>query len=173
MTQYKHVVVKSNATISNSRFVENLPLAGHALTCDSRWWYYPSNLRISNCIFWDGGNEIWNNDNSTITITYSDIQRGYEGQGNIDADPCFVEPGYWDVNDLWVDGDYHLFPRFTVYRCRRPELHSRTQRSRPRWQSSCQWGCNRYGRLRVQSAGRGCDAAYAADAKLPQQRQMD
>jgi predicted outer membrane repeat protein len=36
--------------------------------------------------------------------------------GNIDADPCFLLPGYWDPNDtpgdanddFWVDGDYHL-----------------------------------------------------------------
>ena len=28
--------------------------------------------------------------------------------GNIDLDPCFVEPGYWDVNNVWVEGDYHL-----------------------------------------------------------------
>jgi hypothetical protein len=36
--------------------------------------------------------------------------------GNIDADPCFAEPGYWDPNetpddpddDFWIEGDYHL-----------------------------------------------------------------
>jgi hypothetical protein len=35
---------------------------------------------------------------------------------NIQADPYFAEPGYWDPNgtpedindDFWVDGDYHL-----------------------------------------------------------------
>jgi len=43
------------------------------------------------------------------------------GQGNIDADPCFVEGGYWadacdpniivepnDPNAIWIEGDYHL-----------------------------------------------------------------
>ncbi|HIJ71818.1 MAG TPA: hypothetical protein HPP87_10715 [Planctomycetes bacterium] len=38
------------------------------------------------------------------------------GEGNIDADPCFVEAGWWDPNgtptdpndDFWVHGDYHL-----------------------------------------------------------------
>jgi hypothetical protein len=38
------------------------------------------------------------------------------GPGNIDADPCFADQGYWDPNsilsdpndDFWVDGDYHL-----------------------------------------------------------------
>jgi hypothetical protein len=40
------------------------------------------------------------------------------GDGNIDADPLFIDPGYWDDNgtpsdpsdDFWVDGDYHLRP---------------------------------------------------------------
>ena len=39
------------------------------------------------------------------------------GVGNIDVDPCFAEPGYWDdpcntpadpCDDVWVSGDYHL-----------------------------------------------------------------
>jgi len=38
------------------------------------------------------------------------------GPGNIDTDPCFADPGYWDPNgtpedandDFWVNGDYHL-----------------------------------------------------------------
>jgi parallel beta-helix repeat protein/predicted outer membrane repeat protein len=29
---------------------------------------------------------------------------------NIDDDPCFVAPGFWDTNGLWYDGDYHLLP---------------------------------------------------------------
>jgi len=56
------------------------------------------------------GTEIYNADNSTIAITYSDVQSGWPGEGNIYIDPCFVEPGYWDVNGVWVDGDYHLLP---------------------------------------------------------------
>jgi hypothetical protein len=66
---------------------------------------------------------------SEATVSYSDVEGGVDsvyvepnsilnwGQGNIDADPCFVMLGYWvDVNgtpadpndDVWVDGDYHL-----------------------------------------------------------------
>ena len=45
---------------------------------------------------------IWNNTGSAIsgsaTVTYSDVQGGWPGVGNIDADPMFVEPY----------GDYHL-----------------------------------------------------------------
>jgi hypothetical protein len=51
-----------------------------------------------------------------MTITYNDVQGGWPGEGNIDTDPCFAQPGYWDQNgtpddsndDFWVDGDYHL-----------------------------------------------------------------
>jgi len=51
-----------------------------------------------------------------LPLTYSNVEGGYPGVGNIDADPCFVQVGYWDANetpedaddDFWVDGDYHL-----------------------------------------------------------------
>jgi hypothetical protein len=32
------------------------------------------------------------------------------GTGNVGADPCFVELGYWDVNGVWIEGDYSLRP---------------------------------------------------------------
>ncbi|MBA7667080.1 Hercynine oxygenase [subsurface metagenome] len=101
-----------------------------------------SNSIIANCILWSNtasqGNQIAVGhpdypEESTLTVSYSDVQGGQDdiyvkqgcmlhwGEGNIDADPCFVEPGYWaDVNDpnivvepndpnaVWVDGDYHL-----------------------------------------------------------------
>jgi hypothetical protein len=35
---------------------------------------------------------------------------GFGGIGNIDVDPCFVSLSYWDANDVWVEGDYHLLP---------------------------------------------------------------
>ena len=45
-----------------------------------------------------------------ITINYSDVQGGWTGEGNIDTDPCFVEMGYWDANNILFDSDYHLLP---------------------------------------------------------------
>ncbi|UCE46929.1 MAG: right-handed parallel beta-helix repeat-containing protein, partial [Phycisphaerales bacterium] len=50
------------------------------------------------------------------TVSYSDIEGGWPGEGNIDAVPCFAELGYWDLgtsledasDDIWVRGDYHL-----------------------------------------------------------------
>ena len=46
----------------------------------------------------------------------TNIPFGADPNFNIDDDPCFVLPGYWDQNgtpadpndDFWIDGDYHL-----------------------------------------------------------------
>lgn len=81
---------------------------GNALACDSYQQQYQSSVTMANCILWNGGSEIWNNDASTITITYSDVQGGWPGEGNIDADPLFIETGYWDAGNIWIDGDYRL-----------------------------------------------------------------
>ena len=97
----------SSITLTNCAFTSN---SGHggALACNSWRQESPSNIDVTNCILWDGGDEIWNNDNSVISIAYSDVQNGWPGEGNIDADPCFVDPGCWDTNEVWIDGDYHL-----------------------------------------------------------------
>ena len=73
--------------------------------------------RTINCIFW--ANSVSGNINELaqiegyVRVDYSCIQ-GWSGTlggvGNIGADPCFVELGYWDANGLWVGGDYHLLP---------------------------------------------------------------
>ena len=81
-------------------------------------------LSASNCIVW--GNQIGQKPQSPVddifqnihqlNWTYSLIEGGQSGEGNIDVDPDFVNPGYWVLNnnpvdpddDIWVDGDYHL-----------------------------------------------------------------
>jgi parallel beta-helix repeat protein len=52
------------------------------------------NATLANCILWDPGwsGEIWTHNISAITLTYSDIRDGWPGEGNINADPCFVDP---------------------------------------------------------------------------------
>lgn len=66
---------------------------------------------LINCILWDGGQEISNWDDSAATITYSVVQGGWPGEGNITTDPLLVDPGHWDGSPgegTWVEGDYHL-----------------------------------------------------------------
>lgn len=95
---------QSNLTITNCTFIGNYGVGIYN--------YHKSQSTLINCILWND----WKNDDSTITVTYSDVQGGWPGEGNIDSDPCFAEPGYWDPNgtpqdandDFWVDGDYHL-----------------------------------------------------------------
>ena len=107
----------SGLELNNCTFALNSATNGNALACYHRHQQHlPSDVQMTNCILWDHGSEIWNNDDSSIAISYSDVQSGWPGEGNIDADPCFVDPGYWDANgtpedvndDFWVDGDYHL-----------------------------------------------------------------
>jgi hypothetical protein len=94
-----YIYPNSDITIINSTFAGNLAINGDALCCDSTESRNPSDIVISNCIFWNSGNEIWNNDNSTIAVNYSNIRGGWPGQGNIDVEPLFVNAD---------EGDYHL-----------------------------------------------------------------
>ena len=95
--------------ITNCTFIANSARHGNALSCNTSQGV-KNELQVTNCIIWDGGDEIRNNDNSVITINYSDVQGGWPGEGNIDTDPCFVEMGYWDANNILFDSDYHLLP---------------------------------------------------------------
>ena len=61
---------------------------------------------ITNCIFWGNtattsGNEIYNLTGADPVVTYSNVEGGYTGTGNIDSDPLFVDAGA---------GDLHLSP---------------------------------------------------------------
>jgi L-ascorbate metabolism protein UlaG (beta-lactamase superfamily) len=112
--------VRSSTILINCTFAQNSTENGYALHCYS---VSGSQLDIEliNCILWNGGNEIWYDEFSSIVITYSNVQGDYPGEGNINLDPLFADPGYWaDVNDpnivvepndpnaVWIDADYHL-----------------------------------------------------------------
>jgi len=94
---------QSSPVLLNCTFFQNSSAAGNAVA----FFSYsvppdpPSTMQAVNCIFRDGGDEIWKNDETDISVTYSDIQGGWPGIGNIDVDPMFV--------DTAVD-DYHLLP---------------------------------------------------------------
>lgn len=51
---------------------------------------------VTNCIFWGNyakyGNQIYPDNYPYQSISYCDVQGGFVGTGNIDADPCFVDP---------------------------------------------------------------------------------
>jgi hypothetical protein len=63
-------------------------------------------ITITNCIVRNNGP--WPIGGG-VTVRYSNIEGGYDGPGNIDAEPCFVRPGYWTWYPFgWFGGDYHL-----------------------------------------------------------------
>ncbi len=105
----------SSPVVTNCTFSGNSAYAGGAMCNQS------SSPAVTNSIFWgDGPDEIysvgrvlewtgeisWGDDpgeiagaESSPSVTYSDVQGGYPGTGNIDANPLFVNSS---------SGDYHL-----------------------------------------------------------------
>jgi len=98
----------SNLTVTNCTFSGNQANQGNSLACDSTDQQFPSTVLITNCVLWDGNDGIWNNDGSTITINYSDVQGGFTGTGNIDADPLFVDDDGVDNIFGTEDDNLHL-----------------------------------------------------------------
>jgi hypothetical protein len=83
----------SGLTVTNCTFSGNMSINGTVLACGFWVQEYPNSVTMANCIIWNGLDWLWNNDNSTITISYSDVNGGWPGTGDIDADPCFVGNG--------------------------------------------------------------------------------
>jgi len=76
--------------------------------------------QVTNSIIYfnNAGGENLVAESPAVTVNYSDIQGGWPGEGNIDADPLFVANGSWETPNAlsslldlatgWVRGDYHL-----------------------------------------------------------------
>jgi len=121
----------SHPTVANCTFTENVADYRGGGICA----LYNCEVTVTNSIVW-GNTAPHDNDigiplvcdapTADYIISYSNVKDGLDGidvyyhvewgNGNIDACPCFVEPGYWDPNatladandDFWVNGDYHL-----------------------------------------------------------------
>jgi len=89
-------MLNSTSSINNCNIVNNSACYGSGMS------NYSSDVVINNCIMW-GNNPTPQipEASSSVVVTYSDIQGGYTGMGNIDCDPFFVAA---DSND------FHLLP---------------------------------------------------------------
>ncbi len=85
----------SHPTVTNCTFSGNTA-AGEGGAVRSN-----SDITWSNCIMWGNTPDEIGGSQGTYVLTYSDVQGGWPGIGNIDADPLFVDPDA---------GDYRLSP---------------------------------------------------------------
>jgi hypothetical protein len=75
----------SSLTLANCTFSENTAQwLGGAI----RNLY--STVTLTNCILWGDAPPEIDTPVGTVVITYSNVEGGWAGEGNIDADPCFV-----------------------------------------------------------------------------------
>ncbi|MHC4083034.1 MAG: GC-type dockerin domain-anchored protein [Planctomycetota bacterium] len=96
------VMVAYNVSLgmTNCTVAANLATFGGGLACDDWFERMPSEVDVTNSVFWNEGEEITIRDASTVAIAFSDIEGGYPGTGNIDADPQFVDPANGDLHPL-------------------------------------------------------------------------
>jgi hypothetical protein len=82
--------ISSNPTLINVTFSENSVLENG----DSISNYAGSNPNMTNVILWGStaitGTQIYNDETSTAIVTYSIVEGGFIGEGNLDADPLFA-----------------------------------------------------------------------------------
>lgn len=109
----------SNPTIiSNTSYRNSAGGAGGGIFCSS------SSPVVANTILWEdsasSGSEICVIGSGGPSVTYCDVQGGWQGQGNINADPLFVGPEREDFSLRWRspcidagDPDFPLDPDFT------------------------------------------------------------
>jgi parallel beta-helix repeat protein len=87
--------ISSSPMITNCTFSGNIAGNLGGGLCNN----YSSSPTVTNCILWKNSpDEIFNNESSAPLVTYSDIEGGYTGTGNINADPMFVSPSIEDFH---------------------------------------------------------------------------
>ena len=76
---------RSSPAIINCTFSNNSAVSGGGM-----YNIYASNPTVTNCILWENTGGSIMNASSTPTVTFSDVEGGHIGEGNLDADPFFV-----------------------------------------------------------------------------------
>jgi parallel beta-helix repeat protein len=86
-----HLRDNSSATAINCVFYANSATQGGAI-----YNYSAVDLTIRNSILWSNLPDEIHNIGTYADVAYSNIDGGYVGQGNIEADPLFLAPFSWD-----------------------------------------------------------------------------
>ena len=96
---------EAEATVINCTFSGNTAtVAGSALAVR-----HSATVAVDNSILWNNAPDPFHVFNSVLTVSYSDIEGGWGGTGNIAADPMFVDIDGPDNNpNTWEDNDFRL-----------------------------------------------------------------
>ena len=99
----------SSPTVTNCTFSGNTALFGGPGSGGGGMTNFSSSPAVTNCILWgDTPSEIRDALESVTTVSFSDIQAGFPGTGNIDADPLFVDANGPDGIPGTEDDDLRL-----------------------------------------------------------------
>ena len=120
------IFVNNYPTITNCVITENgregisggIPtITNCTLVANGGWGVASLEPTIMNSIiYYNGDMTTAHQIEGDAVITYTVVEGGWSGVGNIEDDPCFALIGYWDQNgtpnepgdDVWISGDYHL-----------------------------------------------------------------
>ena len=95
-------------TVLDCTIADNSSPTGRAIASFS-WGSAPGvRVKVANSILYNGGDELWSNVREAVEVTYSDVQGGWTGTGNISTDPQFTRLGTRNLEGEWIDGDYRL-----------------------------------------------------------------
>jgi hypothetical protein len=78
-------ITNSQATFINCTIAHNYATSGGGVAV-----FNNSQVTCQNCIIWGNSPQQIYVDSGAVYVTYSDVQGGWAGTGNIDADPLFV-----------------------------------------------------------------------------------
>ena len=87
--------IYSDLQLQNNTIYGNSALIGGGLNIDN--WSYPG----LNNIFWANEADSFPEIKGPFILTYSDVLGGWDGEGNIDTDPLFVDPENGDFHPMF------------------------------------------------------------------------
>jgi hypothetical protein len=126
-TGFENALIR--CTNSNAAFVNCTIADNYIGVCGGGIRAVGGNVTLTNSIFYHNtyncsnaaSSVFYTDEAGEIAVTYSDIEGGWPGTGNLDTDPLFAHRGQWmnpqnplvprsptDSSAVWLMGDYHL-----------------------------------------------------------------
>jgi hypothetical protein len=103
-----YILVLTNCTISSNWAYRPPAPSGSAGGGGVCVYDLESAAIIKNSILWGNYASPPKEIRGVASVSYSDVEGGYEGDFNIDSDPLFKDPGVLDFTNEWYPGDFHL-----------------------------------------------------------------